>query len=138
ENRSIAQDIKRFQEEKTDLQEKLDLALAQLPNEKEIPDLIDSISDAVKDVGLKTFLFQPKGERPKGFYAEVPVNMEVEGSYESLYEFTDRIGKLPRIVNIGNISIELTGKQKRSSPVLKSKFVVTTFRFIPAPAPPKK
>jgi type IV pilus assembly protein PilO len=139
ESRTIASDIKKFQDEKADLEKRLEVALSQLPNEKEIPDLIDSISDAVKDVGLKTFIFKPQSERAKGFYAEVPVNMTVQGGYESLYEFCDRVSKLPRIVNIENITIKTTS-QKGLTPILDADFQVVTFRFIPTPAeaPPAK
>lgn len=131
ESRTIASDIERFKRENAKLQAKLDVALAQLPNEKEIPDLIDSISDAVKDVGLNIFLFRPKPERVRGFYAEVPVAMSVQGGYESLYEFCDRIAKLSRIVNIEGMSVSLVGNERQ--PLLNAEFDVTTFRFISQP-----
>jgi type IV pilus assembly protein PilO len=133
ESRMIAKDIPKFEQEKMELEEKLKEAVAQLPNEKEIPDLIDSISEAARGAGLKIFLFKPMAEVPKGFYAEVPVDMEVEGRYESIFLFTDKVGKLPRIVNIGGINVSASGKEMTSrEPTLGAKFVTTTFRFIPA------
>lgn len=129
DSRTIASDIERYKNEKKALEDKLSTALAQLPNEKEIPDLIVSISDAVKESGLQINLFKPVKERRKGFYAEVPVNMVVEGRYESLFEFAQRVANLPRIVNIESITIKTT--QGGTEPKLKSEFVVTTFRFIP-------
>ena len=135
ESRTIASDIERFKREKKGLEAKLKLALGKLPNEKEIPDLLDSISDAVKEVGLDVYLFKPGKIRKKGFYAEVPVNMTVKGGYESLYEFSDRMAKLPRIVNIEGIKIK--SKTRGLSPELETNLVVMTFMFVP-PAPPKK
>ena len=108
----------------------LKAAVAQLPNEKEIPDLIDSISRAGEKSGLKILLFRPGKEVARGFYAEVPVNMSVEGKYESLYEFSAKVGNLPRIVNIENMSITSLGHKNRV-PLLRANFVATTFRFIP-------
>ncbi len=139
ENRTIAADIPKFEHEKEELEKKLKAAVAELPNEKEIPDLIDSISRAGEKAGLKILLFKPGVEVPKGFYAEVPVNMSVEGRFESLYDFSVKIGKLPRIVNISNMDVESQGHKNRV-PILKASFVTTTFRFIPAPVEtaPKK
>lgn len=132
ENRVIAADIPRYRKEKEEMEEKLRAAVAQLPNEKEIPDLIDSISRAGEKAGLKILIFRPGKEIRKGFYAEVPVNMAVEGRYESLYDFSAKVGSLPRIVNIENMSIVSLGHKNRV-PVLKANFVATTFRFIPGP-----
>ncbi len=136
EKRIIASDIEKFRQEKAALEATLAKYLEKLPNEKEIPDLIDSVSQAVKDVGLKIFLFKPNPERPKGFYAEVPIQMKVQGGFESFYEFCDKISKLPRIVNIENMAI----KVKDESGSMESTFTVTTFRFIPEgqkAAPPR-
>jgi type IV pilus assembly protein PilO len=71
-------------------------------------------------------------EVPRGFYSEVPVNMAVEGSFESIFLFTRKVGKLPRIVNISGIAITLPKAQLTSrTPKLDASFVTTTFRFIP-------
>lgn len=139
ENRSIAADIPRYIKEKEDMEAKLKAAVAQLPNEKEIPDLIDSISNAGQKSGLKILIFKPGGEVKKGFYAEVPVNMSVEGKFESLYDFSMKVGNLPRIVNISSMDITSLGHRGRF-PLLKANFVATTFRFIPGPGEgePKK
>lgn len=135
ESRTIAADIAKYKREMAALELKLVEALSKLPNEKEIPDLLESISDAVKEVGLDVFLFKPGKIRKKGFYAEVPVSMTVSGGYESLYEFSDRMAKLPRIVNIG--SLKITGPKKGGfSPKLETNLVVMTFMFVPQ-APPK-
>jgi len=133
----IAADIPKYRKEKEELEKLLQAAVAQLPNEKEIPDLIESISRAGEKAGLKILLFRPGKEAAKGFYAEVPVNMAVEGKYESLYEFSAKVGNLPRIVNIENMSITSLG-HKNQVPMLKANFVATTFRFIPGPDEEKK
>ena len=132
ENRIIAADIPKYRKDKEDMEALLNAAVAQLPNEKEIPDLIESISRAGEKSGLKILLFRPGKEVGRGFYAEVPVNMSVEGRFESLYEFSAKVGNLPRIVNMESMSITSLGHKNRV-PVLRANFVATTFRFIPAP-----
>jgi len=131
ENRAIAADIPKFVREKEELEAKLKAAVAELPNEKEIPDLIDSISRAGEKSGLKILVFKPSPEVSRGFYAEVPVNMTVEGKFESLYDFSLKISKLSRIVNITNMNIVSLGHKNRV-PLLKADFVTTTFRFLSA------
>jgi type IV pilus assembly protein PilO len=130
ENRQIAADIPKYIHEKEEMEAKLAAAVAQLPNAKEIPDLIDGISSSAEKSGLKILIFRPGREVPKGFYAEVPVKMTVEGRYESLYEFSEKIGNLPRIVNLGGMNIISMGHKNRV-PMLKADFTATTFRFIP-------
>ncbi len=136
ESRTIAADIAKYKREMVALEDKLKEALSKLPNEKEIPDLLESISDAVKEVGLNVFLFKPGKIRKRGFYAEVPVSMRVQGGYESLYEFSDRMARLPRIVNIGSLSIK-SPKKAGFSPQLETELVVMTFMFVPQAPPPK-
>lgn len=129
EKRMIANDIPRFQKEKEVLERKLELALTKLPNKKEIPDIINSISDAGKGAGLRISLFRPLPERPKDFYAEVPVEMNVQGSYGGLFDFASKVAKFSRIMNIQGIVISTVGQNNRI-PLLDAKFNVLTFRFI--------
>ncbi len=131
EARRIAQDIPRYRREKQELEKKLKEALERLPDKKEIPGLIESISESGRMAGLKILLFKPLPEKPKGFYAEVPVSMEVRGTFESLFDFCYRISRLSRIVNITGVSVGLAKGGTPLAPMLRAKFVVTTFRFIP-------
>jgi len=130
ENRRVASDLPRYRKEKKDMEAKLAEAVARLPNEKELPDLIDAVSNAAKKSGLKILLFRPSREVNKGFYADLPINMSVEGRFESLFDFSVKVGNLPRIVNLTSMNIISRGHKNRM-PDLKADFVATTFRFIP-------
>lgn len=131
-DRQIAANIHKYRQDKEDMERKLKEALTQLPNDKELPELIDSISKASEKSGLKIFTFKPGADVPRGFYAEVPVNMSVQGRFESLYDFSAKVGALQRIVNIANLDITSEG-HKNKLPILRANFVATTFRFIPTP-----
>lgn len=129
ESRSIANNLPRFKAEYEKLKKDLDHALTELPNQKEIPSLLTSISTLGKGAGLDFLLFRPKPEVPKEFYAEVPVDIAVSGTFYSVGEFFVAVGKLPRIVNINNVSIadirEVGGRT-----TLKVNCLATTFRFL--------
>lgn len=131
ENRRIANNLPRFKAEYEQLKHDLDNALTELPNQKEIPSLLTSISSLGKGAGLEFLLFRPKPEVPKDFYAEVPVDISVSGTFFSVADFFVVVGKLPRIVNINNVTFsEIREPSGRTS--LKVNCLATTFRFLDA------
>ncbi len=97
-----------------------------LPEKGDIPSLLTSISQAGRDVGLEFLLFQPNKEIPKGFYAEIPVSIQVTGNYHNLALFFDRVAALSRIVNIENIKMS-SGK---GSSALNLSCRAVTYRFV--------
>lgn len=129
ENRDIAENRERWERRVEVLNEELAKAIKELPNEREIPELLRRISSIGKKIGLEFLLFQPLPEVPREFYADVPVKLKIEGSFHEVATFFDRIGKLNRIVNIRDISM--------SSPFSRSgKIILTidgtavTYRFL--------
>ena len=56
--------------------------------------------------------------------------MEVEGTFESLYDFCVKISELPRIVNVQNITTNLATNAISSKPIVKAQFITLTFRFV--------
>jgi type IV pilus assembly protein PilO len=129
DNRRIANNLPRYKSEYEQLKKDLDSALTELPNQKEIPSLLTSISSVGKGAGLEFLLFRPKPEVAKDFYAEVPVDIAVSGTFYNVADFFVAVGKLPRIVNINNVSfsdIKSTGGRT----TLKVNCLATTFRFL--------
>jgi type IV pilus assembly protein PilO len=107
----------------------LDLALAELPNQKEIPTLLTNIASLAKDNGLDVLLFRPGGEINKGFYAEVPVQLKLVGSYHEVAMFFYHVGNMSRIVNINNLNMG-GAKADGGRNLLAVDCLATTFRFI--------
>jgi type IV pilus assembly protein PilO len=129
EYRVIADKLAIFEKELEKLDQKLTEALGKLPNKKEIPQLLVEISNRGRETGLDFELFQPKSEVPKGFYAEVPVDVKVIGGYHDVATFFDKISRMDRIVNITDLSIGI-GKMVAGKIPLNISFLLTTFRFI--------
>ena len=77
----------------------------QLPSQTEIPDLLIDITQAGLGRGLEFVLFKPEKERPIDFYAELPINIKVNGGYHELAQFVSDVSALPRIVTLGDITI---------------------------------
>ena len=130
QKQQIASNLPKFKEEFAKMEKLLEKALTQLPNKSEIPTLLTNLSTLAKDSGLDVKKFQPKGEVPKGFFAEVPNVLSLEGSYHDFALFAQSVGELSRIVNISEL--QMKGPQIRDNGVvaLKIDCNVTTFRFI--------
>ena len=129
EYQSRADDRDRFEQEVQDLNTAFTQALLELPDSREIPDLLQRISTIGKKVGLEFLLFEPLDEEFRDFYAEVPVRIQVEGSYHEVATFFDRIGKLNRIVNIRDIEMgapTITAGRV----VLRTSSRAVTYRFL--------
>ena len=109
------------------------LVMKALPEKQEIPALLAGISQAGKVVGLEFLLFQPKAEIKKDFYAEIPVSIQVAGSYHNVGLFFDNVATLPRIVNIQEIKMT----PLKGSDELITSCSAVTYKFIDE-APPEK
>lgn len=108
-----------------------------LPEKEEIPSLLAGISEAGKDAGLEFLLFQPKPESPKDFYAELPVDISVSGSYHQVAVFMDKVANLPRIVNIRDIKMA-PQSQRGGGNELTTVCQAVTYKFIESAPKAKK
>ena len=132
EQKKVLANLPKFRKENEELTVKFKELLKLLPNTKEIPTLLTNISNLARDCGLEIILFQPKDEIVKGFYADIPVEMQVLGDYHNIGHFFDKVSKLKRIVNIADLSISVEKKKTSDidKPKLNSKFKAITFKFI--------
>ncbi len=129
ENRVLAAKLPILQREYEQLSRELAAALTELPNEKEIPALLTSVTDEGKKAGLDFLVFRPRPEQKKDFYAEVPLDITVSGTYSGVGNFFAAVGNLPRIMNISNVNFsDIKSSGERTS--MKITCLATTFRFL--------
>lgn len=129
ESKAIASDLPRFKAEVEKLNDELKKAILELPDKKEIPSLLTNISNRGTESGLEFIRFKPLGEVPTGFYAKVPVEINVKGTFFEVASFFDKVSKLPRIVNITDVSMG-GAKIEGGRIVLNTACLATTYRFI--------
>jgi type IV pilus assembly protein PilO len=129
EKTRIANNLPKLQKEYDQLNVELAQALTELPNSKEIPSLLTSITSLGKNSGLDFLTFKPKPEIAKDFYAEVPVDIVVSGSYFSVANFFAAVSNLPRIVNITNVVFSDI-KNVNNRMMTRVTCLATTFRFL--------
>ena len=99
--------------------------LKQLPNKSEVESLLVEINQSGMGRGLQFELFKPGPEVVKDFYAELPINVRLTGSYHDFGAFAGDVGRLSRIVTLNNVSIVAN---KDGALVLDA--VTKTFRYL--------
>jgi len=127
--RQRAENREKFEAELEELTTALRQALRELPNDREIPELLKRISSVGKKVGLEIRRFQPLPESPREYYADVPVALEVVGAYHEVAMFFDRLSKLGRIVYVRDILMEEM-EERAGKVLLKVEGKAVTFRFL--------
>lgn len=136
DGKMIVRDLEKFKGQVEKLNAELSNALTQLPNEKEIPEILKSISRLGKESNLEFTLFKPKPEEPQQFYAKVPIDLVVVGSYHNTGLFFDKIGKLPRIINVVDFNMtrikdaKPRERDRESEILIRTSCLITTYRFI--------
>ena len=124
-----AANLPKLQKELGDLDVRLKEAIAQLPSKKEIADLLSSIATKAQESGLDIDLFRPRPENYKDFYAEIPVEMNIKGTFHNVIMFFDAIGRLTRLVNIDNVGFK-NPKVSGDRMVLEFTTTAITYRFL--------
>lgn len=131
-----ANKLQEFQREVQLLEAKLETLKRILPPERETPDLMRRVQYLAAQSNLVIRRFTPAAPVTKDFYQEVPINVDVEGTYHMLGQFFDRVSRLSRLVNMGSIKIHSQAAQTASNTIAASA-VATTFVYVETPpAPP--
>lgn len=97
----------------------------QLPSKAEMAALLTDINQAGAGRGLQFDLFKPQQVVIKDYYAELPIDIKINGSYHDIGAFTGDIANLSRIVTLNNLALS-TGKDG----VLTLEAVAKTFRYL--------
>ena len=121
-----AKNMKKLEAALAKSQQDLKVAIKLLPTTSEIPSLLKSITKAGNDSNLEFLLFSPERQVSKEFYVEIPISIEVLGSYHNVAIFFDKVGKLDRIVNVTDVN--MTPIQDLST-TLRTSCKATTFMF---------
>jgi type IV pilus assembly protein PilO len=127
--KSTLKDRKKLSEDIAEIEARFKEATTQLPEEKEIPELLRQVSNLGRDSGLEITLFRQQAETLQDLHAEVPVEMAVRGGYHQIALFFEKVRHLDRIVNISDIGIKnpqmVDGRLQ-----VDASFFATTYRFL--------
>ena len=137
--KNVEKNLRAFRKKFKATEQEFKQALKLLPDKEEIPTLLSSISNLGAQSGLEFILFQPQKEQARNFYAEIPLKLEVTGPYHNVATFFDKVSRLSRIVNIGNVDMTQmkAAKTQSDTPILKTGCTATTYKFIEPKEPAK-
>ncbi len=108
-NQAKAANLEAYKRQLEEMKESFGAMLRQLPNKTEVADLLVDVSQTGLAAGLEFQLFDPVAELPKEFYAELPIQLRVVGSYHQFGEFISGLAALPRIVTIHDVKMSAAG-----------------------------
>jgi type IV pilus assembly protein PilO len=100
--------------------------LRQLPNKSQMDALLVDINQAGLGRGLQFELFKPApSENMREFYAELPIQVKVVGTYHDMGAFASDVGQLSRIVTLNDVKIDAS---KDGSLTMEA--IARTFRYL--------
>jgi len=129
QKQEIADNLNERRKEMDALEQRFQVALTQLPERKDIEELLAQLNDIGKKSGLEINKVVPGGESSRGFIASIPIGMSVRGNYHEIALFLQEVASLPRIVHVSEIRLTGQTTARGEKVWLASDFLATTYRF---------
>lgn len=115
-----------FKQQMAEMEETFGALVRQLPSDTEVPGLLEDITNTALGSGLSLQEIQLQSEQQRDFYIELPINIQVSGSYHELASFVSSIAGLPRIVTLHDFTITPRGG---NADQLDMQVVARTYRY---------
>lgn len=123
-----AANFEAYKAQLAEIEQSFGAMLRQLPGKTEVPSLLVDISQTGLAAGLEEELFRPLGEAVREFYAELPIQIRLTGTYHELARFVSDVAALPRIVTLHDV--QLSRAQNSDSTNLKMEVTAKTYRYL--------
>jgi type IV pilus assembly protein PilO len=160
EKEKVVAQLDKYIREVNALKESFKVALQKLPNEREIAGLLSSVVLSGKGAGVDFLLFEPKPpekkvpevkpgtpptpapkpadakaqpSKPAGpdkFYEDIPIKVQLAGGFHNTVSFFEQVARLPRIVNIEDITMGDSQDVKGRGRIVKTSCTVKTYMFV--------
>ncbi|SFR85870.1 type IV pilus assembly protein PilO [Marinobacter daqiaonensis] len=115
-----------FKQQMAEMEETFGALVRQLPSDTEVPGLLEDITNTALGSGLSLQEIQLQSEQRRDFYVELPINIQVSGSYHELASFVSSVAGLPRIVTLHDFSIK---PRSDNADQLDMQVVAKTYRY---------
>ena len=126
---SKAANLDAYKEQMQEMERTFGALLQQLPGKTEVAELLVDVSRIGIQSGLEFELFKPEAEIPKEFYAELPIDLRVIGTYHQFGNFASATAALSRIVTLHDLSIEVSGKKEAGNQLIMTA-TAKTYRYL--------
>jgi len=137
--RAAEKRLAEFRAELADLEVRFETLRVVLPEQRDVADMLRRIQTLATQSSLVVKAFKPQAIASKQLHQEWPMALELDGTYHSLARFFDQVSKVPRIINVGGISIKAKDeKDSTDSTTITALCTATTFVLLDKPAQAKK
>lgn len=131
-----ARQLPEFRKQIAELEARLEVLKPILPTERDAGDLLRRVQTLAVQSNLTILGFRPQTITLADMHAEWPIGLQLEGNYHNLGVFLDRVSKLPRIINIGNMTLT-NHPTPTAAASMRIAVTATTFVLMEPAAPPK-
>ncbi|MFB3904319.1 MAG: type 4a pilus biogenesis protein PilO [Acidobacteriota bacterium] len=100
-----------------------------LPERKQTAEIVSGLEQLARESRLRIKSFQPQGTIRKDFYEDWPILLSLEGNYDNLGLFFEKVSQFTRIINVENITIKKVDTPTRNR-TISATCTATTFVFI--------
>jgi type IV pilus assembly protein PilO len=121
-----AANLEALRKQMVEMEESFGALISQLPTDTEVPGLLEDITNKGVESGMEIKSIQLQPEQAKEFYVELPINIQVTGSYHDFGTFVSGIAGLPRIVTLHNFTI---ASDVKNPGVLSMTIAAKTYRY---------
>lgn len=128
EMRRRAQELPKLKAEMALLEKEVTDLEQLLPRDREIPDLLRTITKTAHRYHLKITSLTPSPIVPQNNYNEVPFQITLQGSYHSLAFFLAELGQEPRILSARNIGYT-AGPVSKEGTLVSVTFTLVAYTF---------
>lgn len=115
-----------FKNQMVEMEETFGALVKQLPSDTEVPGLLEDITNTAVGSGLELREISLQAEQRRDFYVELPINIQVSGTYHELASFVSSVASLPRIVTLHDFTIKPTSGE---SDRLDMQVLARTYRY---------
>jgi type IV pilus assembly protein PilO len=126
-----------FREELKNLEQQFNDLKVVLPDKRDVADMLRRIQTLATQSSLVVKVFRPQAVVSKQLHQEWQMALELNGTYHDLARFFDHVSKVPRIINVGAISIK--GKPSKEvvadGTTITAQCTATTFVLLDKPSP---
>ncbi len=124
-----AANLEAYRVQMAEIEKNFGVLLSQLPEDTEVPGLLDDISNVGVNNGLALDFIGLKPEQRKEFYVELPITIEATGTYHDFGAFVSGVSSLPRIVTLHDFNIVREKARGNQAGELKMEVLAKTYRY---------
>jgi type IV pilus assembly protein PilO len=134
---SIKNNMVKTRQEYVEVKDRLNDMLRQMPEQKDVPNLLRQVSTLSHETGTRIRYFEPKAVQAKEFYSEMPFELRYSGGYHNMGYFFDGVRRLERIVHVTSFTLEAktVGPTKI---MLEGNCLAKTYVYVPGQQKPKE